>query len=163
MKNQIRLRIKWLASFGLALIATSALAGVGIVRDPHRTDRPGGDIQRSLLPRADPELCVRQCVSDQRCASYTYVRPGLQDKQAVCYLKSSRRRTVKNDCCESGIKIAVQDRRPPGPPPRIQPPESPNKPFCSTTLVCGGGKRGRWNDDTQSCDCPLGGVGGEDR
>ena len=142
-----------IAVIALALVATPSFAGVKIIRDAHNNDRPGGDVQRTVLQRADSELCVRQCVADRRCASYTYVRPGVQDKQAVCYLKNTVRPIVKNTCCESGRKVAVQDPPRPTRPTRIEPPETINKQFCNTAAFCANRKPGRWNDSLNSCDC----------
>ncbi|MBW8843964.1 MAG: PAN domain-containing protein [Burkholderiales bacterium] len=146
---------KWLMAAAALLVAAPAMAGTGIRKDAHGIDRPGGDFQRSLLAQADPDLCVRQCLFDQRCASYTYVRPGVQNEKAVCYLKSSRRPVVRNKCCESGVKIGVPDPKRPTRPARIEPPPSPNKEFCALPgLICADGNKGRWNNESNSCDCP---------
>jgi hypothetical protein len=155
MPVSLRIRLKWLLLAVALSLASQAMAGVGVRRDPAGTDRPGGDVLRTLLPSPDPDICVRQCLADGRCVSYTYVRPGLQDPLAVCYLKSTRRPVVRNKCCESGVKIGVPNPRPPGPPTQTYPPHSPNQDFCSKPgLVCGGDRRGQWNSDTNSCDCP---------
>lgn len=42
------------------VVAVRVMAGAGIRKDAHGNDRPGGDIQHSLLAQADPGLCVRQ-------------------------------------------------------------------------------------------------------
>lgn len=149
--GRVRQRVMLILLVGM-LVATVANAGVTIKRDPANIDRPGGDFQRTLLPHADSELCVNQCVSDTHCLSYTYVKPGLQDKQAVCYLKNTRRPIVKNNCCVSGIKAYVADPKPRARPAEIQPPDASNQQWCTTSLVCGN-RQGHWNANLNSCDC----------
>jgi hypothetical protein len=37
----------------------------------------------------------------------------------------------------------------------VSPPESPNQAFCSTTTTVCGDRKGKWNSDTNSCDCGV--------
>ncbi|MDR4495358.1 MAG: PAN domain-containing protein [Nitrospirales bacterium] len=69
------------------------------------TDLPGGDYLHGFLPKADPAICKQACARDGDCQAYTYVKPGIQGTQAICYLKESvSSRALKKDCCVSGIK-----------------------------------------------------------
>lgn len=94
-----------LPTFAMALLVTSSIAFAGrqISFDNANTDRPGSDYSRSALSRADPQLCARQCLGDGKCSSFTYVRPGQQGPNAVCYLKNRSPAKVANNCCESGV------------------------------------------------------------
>lgn len=94
-----------LTAFAMALLVTSsvALAGRQISFDHANTDRPGSDYSRTALSRADPHLCAQQCLADGKCLSFTYVRPGQQGSNAVCYLKNKSPAKVVNTCCDSGV------------------------------------------------------------
>jgi hypothetical protein len=65
-------------------------------------DRPGEDYDHFAVPDADPKQCSAACETDHRCAAYTYVRPGLQGPDAICWLKASVPQPVQNECCISG-------------------------------------------------------------
>jgi hypothetical protein len=67
-------------------------------------DRPGSDIHRFVLDVADPKVCQARCNRLGRCSAWTFVRPGVQDAKAVCYLKDATPGAVSNDCCVSGVK-----------------------------------------------------------
>lgn len=96
-------QFKWLMWIALLTIASSSMAGRAVKRDPPGTDRPSGDFQRTVLPQADAELCVNQCAADLRCSAYSYVKPNVQGKDPLCYLKGAPApRPVKNACCTSG-------------------------------------------------------------
>ena len=95
------------------------------------TDRAGSDYQGFPLRSADPAACQRRCDDDSACRAYTYVNPGVQGPQAMCYLKSSVPAASANACCTSGVKPTA--RRPitmlraaplptPPPPPGIRAP-----------------------------------------
>ncbi|HEY9670863.1 MAG TPA: PAN domain-containing protein [Waterburya sp.] len=66
-------------------------------------DRAGSDFSRFLVSSASS--CQEACVNNSGCAAYTYVRPGVQDIQGVCYLKSPAPVSTSNSCCISGVKI----------------------------------------------------------
>src|SRR5690606_18372862 len=70
----------------------------------NNTDRPGSDYNRFVLTVADPKNCQTACNADQGCAAWTYVRPGVQQKEAVCYVKRPAPAPVSNTCCISGKK-----------------------------------------------------------
>jgi len=152
MRHFLTASAVWIIALLTLLLPTSTMAGIGIRHDPPNIDRPGGDIQRIRLAQPDTELCVRACVSNSQCNAYTYVRPGVQEKQAVCYLKSSQRPIVRNNCCTSGIKIGVPDLPVRTKPPRVQTPDSGEAEWCNTGITCGS-KKGHWNGVTGSCEC----------
>lgn len=68
------------------------------------TDRPGNDYNRFVLTVPSPKNCKAACDADTGCAAWTYVRPGIQQKEAVCYVKRPAPAPVSNKCCISGKK-----------------------------------------------------------
>jgi hypothetical protein len=69
------------------------------------TNLPGSDYLSAPLSRDDPGLCAAACGRDDQCLAYTYVKPGVQGAQAVCYLKEAvPARATDQSCCTSGIK-----------------------------------------------------------
>ena len=87
----------------LASLCSAGIAVSKISRES-ATDRPGKDFAHHTLPTADPQLCEKECVANQQCLAYTYVRPGVQGPEAVCWLKASAPPAVSNSCCVSGRK-----------------------------------------------------------
>lgn len=74
-----------------ALAAMSTPALVAAQTNPnfeYGVDRPGGDYRRFELQFDAPGLCAGQCAQDGRCRAWTYVRPGVQARGAMCWLKS---------------------------------------------------------------------------
>lgn len=72
------------------------------------TDRPGMDYDRFHINDERPERCQSECArQSDRCRAWTYVRPGLQHKYAVCYLKSEVPPPASGDCCISGIQKKI--------------------------------------------------------
>ncbi|MBA4417378.1 MAG: apple domain-containing protein [Syntrophus sp. (in: bacteria)] len=74
----------------------------------YNTDRWGSDYNNFELQTPDPQLCRQACEADERCRAYSYVKPGVQLSNAVCYLKSTAPRPSKNSCCVSGEKTESQ-------------------------------------------------------
>ena len=72
------------------------------------TDLPGHDYSRFPAPTAG--TCRRSCGGDERCQAYTWVKPGFQGPQAICYLKSIEPKIVKNPCCDSGPRRFIAPR-----------------------------------------------------
>lgn len=68
------------------------------------TDRPGNDYNRFVLTVPSPKNCKAACDADSGCRAWTYVRPGVQQKEAVCYVKRPAPAPVSNPCCISGKK-----------------------------------------------------------
>lgn len=70
------------------------------------TDLRGQDINRILLPRADPEICEQHCRNTSNCLAWTYVKPNTtQGPQANCWLKDAVPRPSSDDCCISGVDL----------------------------------------------------------
>ncbi|MBI1397506.1 MAG: hypothetical protein GC151_16155 [Betaproteobacteria bacterium] len=70
-----------------------------------RVDLPGRDYASSRLASADPDLCAAACANDDRCRAFTYVAPGHQGSDAMCYLKDGvPARVMDAECCTSGVK-----------------------------------------------------------
>jgi hypothetical protein len=83
------------------------------------TDRPGFDYERDVIGRAKSDFCASKCFEQRdKCRAWTYVRPGVQDPDAVCYLKTHAADPVANDCCVSGTvmdpTLATVTERPTG-------------------------------------------------
>jgi uncharacterized protein YkwD len=77
------------------------------------TDLPGGDYRNFEIPPRTNSIagdgvadrCREACKNDQRCVSWTAVRPGVQSKNGVCWLKNSFPARRADSCCTSGTKV----------------------------------------------------------
>lgn len=70
----------------------------------NNTDRPGSDYDRFHINDQRPDRCQSECLLQRdRCKAWTYVRPGIQHQQAVCYLKNAVPLARSNTCCVSGV------------------------------------------------------------
>ena len=72
------------------------------------TDRPGSDYKVFSISYETEQfvavkICEDACKMDPNCKSFTYVKPGIQGKDARCYLKSAVPPPIKNECCTSGL------------------------------------------------------------
>jgi hypothetical protein len=85
------------------------------------TNRHGSDYDRVEMAVANPDQCFERCRGDARCAAWTFVRPGVQGPNAVCYLKNPAPPPSPNNCCVSGA-IAGGGAMPPVTPPPPPPP-----------------------------------------
>lgn len=74
---------------GPALGQTPCYTWTAYTRQYPDTDMPGNDYKWLTLARASPSLCGRQCSQESKCWAFTYVPPGVQGSQAMCWLKSS--------------------------------------------------------------------------
>ncbi len=79
--------------------AASALAVDGV-------DLPGHDYARYTAPSA--LTCRHSCGGEPECQAYTWVRPGVQGPDAICYLKNIEPAIVKNGCCDSGPRRFIE-------------------------------------------------------
>ncbi len=71
---------------------------------------PGGDYKSfELKPGETCQACIDACLNDPNCKAYTYVKPGIQRQNAVCWLKSTVSNPVADPDCISGVKGAVQE------------------------------------------------------
>jgi hypothetical protein len=69
-----------------------------------KVDRYGSDYNYFEMTNPDPALCMQACLNDGGCVSYSFVRPGYQGPNAICYLKNSDPGAYANDCCVSGLR-----------------------------------------------------------
>lgn len=117
---------------------------------------PGMDYRNFSLPSPDPKLCEQACSEDPKCMAFTYVKPGIQGREARCWLKSGVPQPVRDPNCVSGVKTTETWTPPsagtrpqaagektrqqplPQPPPRqVDKPDSPpieQKPAASPSL-----------------------------
>lgn len=65
-------------------------------------DLAGFDFQR--FGTRSPAECQTACMRARNCKAWTYVRPGVQGRFAVCRLKNAVPRATSNSCCVSGVK-----------------------------------------------------------
>jgi uncharacterized protein (TIGR02145 family) len=70
---------------------------------------PGGDYKSFELKRGETwRDCNDACLNDPNCKAYTYVKPGVQGQNAVCWLKSTVSDPVVDPNCISGVKGNVK-------------------------------------------------------
>jgi len=67
----------------------------------------GGYNYSSFITDAPHEACQNACASDTNCQAYTWVRPGVKNPQAVCYLKDTVPEASGNPDCVSGVKLLL--------------------------------------------------------
>jgi hypothetical protein len=97
---------------GLGFWQPGALTGPASLTAPavtmtereHDTDRYGGDYQGFDVNADHVELCEDACKNDTKCRAWTYVKPGLQTKNARCWLKDVVPASSNDVCCVSGTK-----------------------------------------------------------
>jgi PAN domain len=88
--------------FALGLIAAAPVGAVDGV------NLPGRDYAHFPAPSAGS--CRRSCGGDERCQAYTWVKPGIQGPQGMCWLKSSEPPIVKDPCCDSAPRRYIEPR-----------------------------------------------------
>ncbi len=67
------------------------------------SDRPGSDYRHDPIGGAAVD-CEKRCDLDGNCLSWTWVKPGVQNVQAMCWLKNAVPPAVSNENTTSGIK-----------------------------------------------------------
>jgi len=69
------------------------------------TDRLGADYAAFSLPTDNPKQCEDACRSDEKCRSWTYVKPNtIRGPKPMCYLKIAIPPRQDNPSCVSGTK-----------------------------------------------------------
>ena len=91
---------KWLFA-ALSIVISTATFAAGLETN---VDRKGMNFRRILLAAANPQLCQSECVGDAACKAFTYVKPTLKKRRAVCYLKTGVPKRSKTRCCVSGVR-----------------------------------------------------------
>jgi hypothetical protein len=96
--------MRWHHLIALVLTFGSAFLGgaMGMETD---TDRPGGNLRRTLVD--DASACERECGRDSQCSAWTYVK-----RDSFCVLKALIPQPRHDACCTSGVRSPV-DRPPP--------------------------------------------------
>lgn len=95
---------RFLSVLLLALLPLGAPRAVeGFQLEPG-VDRPGSDIAQITLTEAEPAECARLCSENMDCQAFTFVQPGLQGDEAMCWLKDAVPEAVTSDCCVSGLR-----------------------------------------------------------
>lgn len=86
------------------------IAGFASEQIENNVDRPGSDYSTIKIGKVEtflslgPEFCQERCLADNtRCRAWTYVRPGVRDKRALCILREAAPAPVSDSCCVSGV------------------------------------------------------------
>ena len=66
------------------------------------TNRFGGDYRS--FEASQPQVCSDTCAREPQCLAFSFVKPGVQGKTAVCWLKDQVVPPRSDACCISGIK-----------------------------------------------------------
>ena len=75
----------------------------GQMSKEYDTDRFGADIRS--FSAADSSTCLSACTSDNRCASWSFVRPAKKGERGVCFLKDQVAQAVFKSGVISGVKF----------------------------------------------------------
>lgn len=82
-------------------------AAENIQRDRLRAEsninRPGSDYRH--FSAANAQLCQNACAQERQCASWTWVRPGVQEPNGHCWLKNRAPHPVADNNCISCVKL----------------------------------------------------------
>lgn len=73
------------------------------IRAEDKTDRPGLDYKKFSINSWQD--CQASCNAEGICASWTYVRRGIQGPTGMCWLKNKVARPVPNNGTVSGVKF----------------------------------------------------------
>ncbi len=98
------------ATATLRLLAAVIVTVLPVRAQAQRSDleyginRPGGDYRDFSMPRPVPTACQAACRDDPRCRAFTYVNPGVQGRDAHCWLKEVVPKPVQDKNCVSGLK-----------------------------------------------------------
>jgi len=91
------------------LLASGALAQT----TENNTNRRNGDYRSfPIVPRVNSiagdgvaEKCRDTCMQENACVAWTAVKPGVQQKNGVCWLKNRVTDKTSDACCTSGTKV----------------------------------------------------------
>jgi hypothetical protein len=75
-------------------------------------DRFGSDYRMIEMAVPDPLLCMRECLADVNCITFSFVKPGFQVSNARCYLKNAEPAPYANECCSSGYRSRCLESNP---------------------------------------------------
>ena len=88
----------------LARASGSIEAGSANLCLENNVNRYGSDYNFFEMTTPDPALCMQACLNDPGCVSFSFVRPGIQGPNAICYLKNTEPVASANNCCVSGLR-----------------------------------------------------------
>ena len=63
-----------------------------------------GNEYKSFETKDGPDACAADCSIDGRCRSWTWAKPGVRSKVALCSLNDGVPAAKKDPCCASGVK-----------------------------------------------------------
>ncbi len=69
------------------------------------TDLPGSDYRNAALNDNNATTCKTMCATDAKCLAWTWVKPGVQNAKAMCWLKNAVPPSHPNPNVTSGIKV----------------------------------------------------------
>lgn len=70
----------------------------------NNTDRPGMDYKHFSIKNSPPAACQQACLNDiMKCKAWTWVAPGVQGPDAVCWLKNGVSYHQQSNTCVSGV------------------------------------------------------------
>ena len=101
IRKGLEMKLRFFVCIGLAALLSAPVAAAAL---EDGFNRPGADYHSFRLSSPDPMVCQDACNRDPKCQSFTYVRPGVQGPQAVCWLKSGVPAPIPHNCCISGLK-----------------------------------------------------------
>jgi hypothetical protein len=111
------MRSVYLSGVALAVLAvgctivSSGPAGPGYVSSGTaelevNVNRVGSDYRSFEVVSGRPEECRDTCLTEPQCVAFTFVNPGVQGPNAMCWLKSAISAPTPDNCCVSGVKSA---------------------------------------------------------
>lgn len=68
-------------------------------------DMPGADYRNTALNDNNANSCQEMCAKDAACLAWTWVKPGVQNPKAMCWLKNAILPSHPNANTTSGIKV----------------------------------------------------------
>jgi PKD repeat protein len=85
-------------------LTVTAPAGTSMGEGQVSTDLLGNNYRTQVLTRANPKDCSDWCLIESQCRAATYVKPGVQGSNAMCWLKTSVPASSSNTNTISFIK-----------------------------------------------------------
>ncbi|WP_420391725.1 PAN domain-containing protein [Acuticoccus sp.] len=73
------------------------------------TNRPGRDYRNVAVSHGNARACQTLCAGEGACVAYTYVPPGVQGREARCWLKSSAPAKRSEAGRVSGVRRSYED------------------------------------------------------
>ncbi len=105
---RISITLRPLGAVLLVLISSGSLTNSALAQWETFSDRPGNSYRKFVIARdVEAFVAVKQCEDackkEAQCKAFTYVKPGIQGGDAVCYLKDTVPASVSDNCCTSGV------------------------------------------------------------